>query len=87
MINSHSIIIPVYNSEKTLCTDGATNIGGFRSDYILLANLDTTHFDNIDNIGNLLYQNNKLLIKNSIVNSTISFYEDYPLTTIFLIEK
>lgn len=60
----------------------ATDISGTRSNYILLANLDTKKFDKVENIGEYLYQKNNLIIANSETQK-LKLYEDFITSTTF----
>lgn len=72
--------------KQTAGVHDATNSGGTRNNYILLANLDPREslgFDNINNISKSLQYNQKILVKKTNTNKTMSLFDDYPIEITF----
>lgn len=64
-----------------------TNKGGYRSNYILLYVNDISNTININDISEKIYKKRKIVIFDTSVDKTMILYEDYPISTNFLVEK
>ena len=72
----------------------ATTLCGLRMNYILLYCNDDKLNDILNQqeniaykIENIIFNNNKIIIINSIINRTLTYYDDYPIISSFLVEK
>lgn len=85
-LDTYRYIRTLKNKQANQAKD-STNVGGTRTNYILLAGLNTKGFETISNIGKSLISNNKLLIINASIFRDITSYEDRPVITHFILKK
>jgi hypothetical protein len=65
----------------------ATTICGLRTNYILLFCDDVKLINNLPQLENIIYKNNKLIITNSIIYKSLTCYNNYPIISSFLLKK